>query len=103
MTKTVSARGVPGKEEAEQELVTTAAVQQTLKLLGFWEGPIDGVWSDELTEAVKDFQKELGVEETGEIDADTLAAWEKAFEEFTNPSPSPTPSAEPTASPSPSA
>ena len=66
-----------GVEEAGEELVTTAAVQQTLKLLGFWDGPIDGVWSDELTDAVKDVQKELGVEETGEIDAETLAAWER--------------------------
>jgi peptidoglycan hydrolase-like protein with peptidoglycan-binding domain len=90
-----------GVEEAGEELVTTAAVQQTLKLLGFWDGPIDGVWSDELTDAVKDLQKELGVEETGEIDAETLAAWEKALEEVKNPSPSPTPSS--TASPSPSA
>ena len=37
-----------GHDEAKDELATTAAVQQTLKLLGFWDGPVDGVWTDEL-------------------------------------------------------
>jgi len=93
-----------GHDEAKDELATTAAVQQTLKLLGFWDGPVDGVWTDELTEAVKDFQKALDVEQTGVVDAATLAAWEKALEEFKNPSPSPSPSPSvtPSASPSPS-
>lgn len=89
-----------GHDAAKQEMLTTVRVQQTLQVLGFYEGDVDGVWSDELTEAVKEFQTALGVEPTGEIDSETIAAWQKAFDEFHNPSPSPTPS--PTASPSPS-
>jgi murein L,D-transpeptidase YcbB/YkuD len=91
-----------GHDEAKDELATTAAVQQTLKLLGYWDGPVDGVWTDELTAAVKDVQKALDVEQTGVIDAATIAAWEKALEEFRNPSasPSPTPSASPSVTPS---
>lgn len=90
-----------GHDEAKQELATTAAVQQTLALLGFWDGSVDGVWSDELTDAVKEFQKALGVEETGVIDAATLAAWQAALETAKNPSesPSPSPSTAPTATP----
>lgn len=85
-----------GDAEAEASLATTAAVQQTLKLLGFWDGPVDGKWSPELTEAVKEFQTELGVEPTGEVDAATIAAFEKALEAIKNPAPSATP--EPTES-----
>jgi len=90
-----------GHDEAKDELATTAAIQQTLTLLGFWDGPVDGVWTDELTGAVKDFQKALDVEQTGVVDAATLAAWEKALEDFKNPSPSPSPSVTPSAAPSP--
>jgi murein L,D-transpeptidase YcbB/YkuD len=66
---------------AQQELTSTAAVQQTLKLAGFWDGPVDGVWTPELTEALKDFQSALGVEPTGTVDAATIAALEKAIAE----------------------
>jgi hypothetical protein len=31
-----------GGATAQQEVATTAAVQQTLKLAGFWDGPVDG-------------------------------------------------------------
>ena len=55
-----------GGEAAAEVFATTAAVQQTLKLAGFWDGPIDGTWTPELTDAVKAFQKELGVEPTGD-------------------------------------
>ncbi len=37
-------------------------------------GPIDGIWSPELTEAVRALQRELGVPETGVIDAATVQA-----------------------------
>ena len=84
-----------GHDEADQELATTAAIQQTLKLLGFWDGPVNGVWTDELTQAVKEFQTALGVEPTGEVDAATIAAFEAALEalkSLASPSPSPSPS-----------
>ena len=61
--------------------VTTTAVQQTLKLAGFWDGPVDGEWTPELTDALKEFQTELGVKPTGTVDAATVAALEKAIAE----------------------
>jgi peptidoglycan hydrolase-like protein with peptidoglycan-binding domain len=70
--------GVGGAAEA-QSIATAAAVQQTLSLAGFWSGPIDGEWTPELTEALEDFQAELGVPTTGEVDAATLAALEQGL------------------------
>jgi murein L,D-transpeptidase YcbB/YkuD len=68
-----------GGAAAKQELATTAGVQQVLKLAGFWDGPVDGEWTPELTEALQDFQKELGAKPTGTVDAATVAALEKAI------------------------
>jgi len=64
-----------GQEEAR----TTVILQTILSLTGFWEEPIDGVWTDALTEALKAFQTELGVEPTGEVDAATIAAFQQAL------------------------
>ena len=47
------------------DLTHTAVVQTVLTLTGFWHGPIDGVWTDELTAALQDFQIAVGVEPTG--------------------------------------
>lgn len=88
-----------GGAEAQDSLASTAAVQQTLKLLGFWDGPVDGAWTPELTTAVKKFQTALGVEPTGEVDAATVSAFKKAVAEHSSPGASPTPSASPTATP----
>ncbi len=70
-----------GGATAQEEVVATTAVQQTLKLAGFWDGPVDGEWTPELTEALKEFQTELGVKPTGAVDAATIAALEKAIAE----------------------
>ena len=70
-----------GGATAQEELVATTAVQQTLKLAGFWDGPVDGEWTPELTEALKEFQTALGVKPTGTVDAATIAALEKAIAE----------------------
>ena len=67
-----------GEQAAEQALVQTAAIQTVLTLTGYWSGPVDGQWTDELTDALKAFQIALGVEPTGAIDASTLAAFEQA-------------------------
>ena len=76
-------------------LVATTAVQQTLKLAGFWDGPVDGEWTPELTEALEAFQTELGVKPTGTVDAATIAALEKAIAEAQEePSESATPDSE---------
>jgi peptidoglycan hydrolase-like protein with peptidoglycan-binding domain len=88
-----------GGAAAQDSLASTAAVQQTLMLAGFWDGPVDGVWTDELTAAVQEFQTELGVEPTGAVDAATIAAFERAIAELTEPDASPSPSATPTDTP----
>jgi len=92
-----------GGAAAQESLATTAAVQQTLSLAGFWDGPVDGVWSPELTEALQAFQVELGVEPTGDVDAATIAAFQKALTDLQEPDPAPSgePSSEPTASATP--
>ena len=86
-----------GGAAAEKETASTAAVQQTLKLAGFWDGPVDGDWTPQLTDALKEFQQELGVEPTGAVDAATVAALEAALADPAgsragtgSPSPSPT-------------
>lgn len=85
---------------SQDAVAATAAVQQTLKLVGFWDGEVDGIWTPALTDAVKAFQVELGVEPTGTIDAATISAFEKAIADLTEPVPAPEPS--PTPSPTPS-
>ena len=85
-----------GSAEA-QDAIEATAVQTTLKLAGYWPGAIDGQWTPELTAAVKEFQKALGIKPTGVFDAATLAAIEEALNApppttspptATNPSPS---------------
>ncbi len=67
---------------ADMQLVaTTAAVQQTLSLAGFWTGPVDGEWTPALTEALEALQSDLGVKPTGTVDAATIAALERAIAE----------------------
>ena len=63
----------------QQQALQTVMLQTILSLVGFWDGPIDGVWTDELTQALKDFQTALGVEPTGVVDAATIAAFQQAL------------------------
>jgi predicted lipoprotein with Yx(FWY)xxD motif len=63
----------------QQQTNQTVMLQTILSLVGFWDGPIDGVWTDELTQALKDFQTHLGVEPTGVVDAATIAAFQQAL------------------------
>jgi peptidoglycan hydrolase-like protein with peptidoglycan-binding domain len=66
---------------ADQAKTQATAVQTALKLAGYWDGPVDGNWTPELTAALKRFQTDLGVEPTGAVDAATLAALERALNE----------------------
>ncbi len=68
-----------GQQEATQTATQTAALQTALKLAGFWDGPIDGQWTDALTQALKDLQTKLGVEPTGQVDPATVAAFQQAL------------------------
>ena len=92
-----------GGAAAQQAIASTAAVQQVLKLAGYWQGPVDGEWTASLTEAVKAFQTDLGVKPTGEVDAATIRALEKAIAEAQQPAetdtPAPTPSSATASSP----
>ena len=82
-------------QTAAADLTHTAAVQTVLTLTGFWQGPVDGVWTDELTAALQEFQIALGVEPTGIVDAATLAAFQQALAEL-QASPTPTSTSAPT-------
>ncbi len=84
-----------GGAAAQQSTATTAALQQTLKLAGFWDGPVDGVWTPALTEAVMAFQTKLGVEPTGAVDAATISAFEKQLAQLKEPKPTSSPSPSP--------
>jgi peptidoglycan hydrolase-like protein with peptidoglycan-binding domain len=68
-----------GGAVASNALAQTAAVQSTLKLAGYWTGPVDGRWTPELTDALKKFQTDLGVPATGVVDVATLGALEAAI------------------------
>jgi peptidoglycan hydrolase-like protein with peptidoglycan-binding domain len=49
-------------------------IQQSLNRMGFNAGDVDGVWGSETKEALKTFQQRQGLESTGEVDQQTLAA-----------------------------
>jgi peptidoglycan hydrolase-like protein with peptidoglycan-binding domain len=68
-----------GGAAAMASVASTAAVQQTLKLAGFWDGPVDGTWTPALTDALKAFQTKLGVTPSGTVDAATVTALEDAI------------------------
>ena len=72
-------------QTAAADLTHTAAVQTVLTVTGFWRGPIDGVWTEELTAALQAFQTALGVEPTGVVDAATLAVFQQARDELQAP------------------
>jgi murein L,D-transpeptidase YcbB/YkuD len=88
-----------GGAAAEQALASTAAVQQTLKLAGFWNGPVDGKWTPALTEALKSFQNALGVKPTGTVDAATITALEHAIANAKHAGPSSSTTTTPAATP----
>jgi uncharacterized surface protein with fasciclin (FAS1) repeats len=76
----------------QQESAQVAALQGILTATGHYSGPVDGVWSDAVEEALKALQTELGVPATGVIDAATMRAFEAALAAAGNPpAPEPTP------------
>ena len=91
-----------GQSAAANELIEATSVQTLLKLAGYWPGAIDGTWTPELERALKEFQRDLGVEPTGTVDAATLAALEETLVTIRTPTATPTTSPAPTSSESPS-
>ena len=78
------------KRAAAQQATQVVQLQTILTLTGHWTGPIDGVWTPELTQALKDFQTALGVEPTGSVDAATIAAFQQALAALKGGTPPPT-------------
>jgi peptidoglycan hydrolase-like protein with peptidoglycan-binding domain len=50
-----------------------AHLQEELAELGYYDGPHDGVFSEETHEAIRDLQGDEGLEESGNLDRDTRA------------------------------
>jgi peptidoglycan hydrolase-like protein with peptidoglycan-binding domain len=61
-------------DKADALAASTRETQILMTELGFYTGPIDGIWSQELTDSIKALQRELGVPETGVLDTATLTA-----------------------------
>ena len=74
----------------QRESAQVAALQGILTATGHYSGPVDGVWSDAVEDALKALQTELGVPATGVVDAATMRAFEAALVAAGNP-PSPDP------------
>lgn len=64
-----------------QESAQVAALQGVLALLGYYDGEIDGQWSQQTEDALKALQTDLGVEPTGEMNEETLRALQDKLEE----------------------
>jgi uncharacterized surface protein with fasciclin (FAS1) repeats len=79
----------------QQESAQVAALQGILTTTGHYGGPIDGVWSLEVEDALKELQTDLGVPATGVVDAATLRAFEAALAEAGVPPPPPPTTAAP--------
>jgi len=50
------------------------AVQKSLNDKGYKVGKLDGVWGPKTAEALRNFQGDHGLQATGQIDAQTIAA-----------------------------
>jgi len=82
-----TARALKAKLDAvgQQAATQTTVLQTILTLTGFWNGPIDGQWTDALTQALIALQTKLGVSPTGEVDAATVAAFQQALPALATP------------------
>ncbi len=78
----------------QQESAQVAALQGILTATGYYGGPIDGVWSIEVEDALKELQTDLGVPATGVVDSATLRAFQAALTEAGAPPPPTTPATE---------
>jgi peptidoglycan hydrolase-like protein with peptidoglycan-binding domain len=77
VTVTATATATTAQTTTTQSLVTTAIVielQQVMKSLGYYSGPIDGIYGPATTDAVKAMQTALGVTVDGIYGPTTHAA-----------------------------
>jgi uncharacterized surface protein with fasciclin (FAS1) repeats len=63
-----------------QSSAEIGALQGIMIATGYYEGPIDGVWSDAVEASLKAMQTDLGVPATGVVDAETLRAFQDKLE-----------------------
>jgi peptidoglycan hydrolase-like protein with peptidoglycan-binding domain len=68
-------------ELAGQESAQVSALQGVLTAMGFYTGPIDGVWTPQVEDSLKAAQEALGVPATGVIDEATLRAFQDRLAE----------------------
>jgi peptidoglycan hydrolase-like protein with peptidoglycan-binding domain len=73
--------------------VTTRAVQERLRHIGFYHGPIDGVWGQETRLAMEQFQHQRGLRITGTPTRQAMNALGLRSESFMSGSSLPPPSA----------
>ena len=53
------------------------SLQEKLKIAGYWKGPIDGNYTDELHASLKKFQQEHNLNESPEAEVDTVKTLQK--------------------------
>lgn len=63
---------------AEADSAFVSHLQEELNHLGYHSGHVDGVWGAETADALKAFQADRGLDETGHYDARTAAALQEA-------------------------
>lgn len=57
-----------------RELSSVQRAKMVLKERGFYNGPIDGSFNQQVVEALKEFQKSVGMKPTGYLDEKTYVA-----------------------------
>ena len=73
-----SQQGSAGQSVSQQQKATNAQAQQRLNSLGYDAGPVDGALGPRSVKAIKAFQRDHGMAETGQISPDLLAALQTA-------------------------
>lgn len=85
----------PGYERPTANVgpVTTRAAQEQLRRIGFYHGPIDGVWGQDTRLAMEEFQHQRGLRVTGTPTRQAMNALGLRSESFMSGSSVPPPSA----------
>ena len=84
--KTISALGsVPAATKVGSSGAAVAKLQQALKIKGYYRTTVDGLYGNGTASAVKNYQKAVGLNQTGTADRTTLnVLWGKATVPKTN-------------------
>jgi peptidoglycan hydrolase-like protein with peptidoglycan-binding domain len=68
-------------KNAAAQAQVTAQLQSDLTVLGYYDGPINGVYDEATTDAVKAFQKDQGLKDDGIAGPETMTAIEQALKD----------------------